>query len=424
MNQGPSGPIATLTTNRPRESVYNININFEYLKQTLKEELLLYETTFHPIQGSLSAMNADELIDIAACLSIPIPANTDLLRGEIALKIFHRNSASPLKELNDICNTIRAVDERGAYKAAYTGRKLLNPAGVNICYLNSLTNGLLSFKNVRRDVLLARRDPKCSQIVNVFNDFNNNTYQLRDLMETHNTFKPGQMNDPNEAFRKLLETMPYNKGIYEKTSVFSMCTSCNGSLRDDDLFTTECGIFPRADNVQEMIKKVDSNVFDKCRNCEETNVPFTETHGLRNPGDTIIIGTTRNTHLGGELSPVFPSHEIEVDSEFYKISAVLSYQGLHYYTTLRLGNAWYEVNDYADIKEVEAPMNGYMFFYKKTTEDVLDTPLPTFTRVHSRTSDTPNVFKLPTVLEERPKEDRILEGAQNISKDYEENPIH
>ena len=83
--------------------------------------------------------------------------------------------------------------------------------------------------------------------------------------------------------------------------------------------------------------------------CNAKNVKGTEKWSLCNAKESLIIGVD-GSQYGGQPPPVYPSPEIEVEGEYFKLKAVLCYQDLgtnpetgkqmgHYYTNLSKYNS-------------------------------------------------------------------------------------
>ena len=338
--------------------------------KNLLDQLLLHEGSLHPIHEHLQHITGKDLSDLAATMSITPKETENMLRARIALAFMECNPEGPLSAMDRKLNHIRGVDRIGQYSLGFSGRNLQNVA--NSCYLNSLLNGLFSFKNTRRDLLLASDTPACSQVLDIFNSYVPNACHLRTTLNAispHNQFIHGQLCDPKEALEELIKVLPYHGGVYKKTMEYSQCATCKvGTVSDKLIQTTVCESFPRRENVQAMLNGNRKTTFETCRTptCDARNIPVTETWEVTDVKDNIIIASERG-YGETEFSPCYPDNEIVVDDEYFKISAVICYRhaNRHYYTCLKLGENWYEVNDTQQIQPVPAPLNGYMFFYQK-----------------------------------------------------------
>ena len=409
--------------------------DFESLKKLLIEK----EKAAHPIMTELSFLQWPDLNDLQGtlCIEVVYPneedfdnlddfekdeITKDIARKAIAEAIFHSHPSEPLARLETLQKRIEKIDIRGYHLLPFQGVQLANPPGFNLCYLNAMSNALLSIPSIRRSVQLPLVDSASEELKNIMKKHVTDTQDLRKAIKgTSPHFNHGEQNDVQEALLKVFDTVPHHDGIYQKVTTVTNCPKCNFTNIPLKKVSSVCEQFTPAPTTSGMIQGKSTTIFEKCRNpsCEAENEVLTEKWHIEGNPDYIIFSADRTTSEQNRLQPILPNEYLKVNGENYKVKSVICHAGStldsgHYTTTLRLGNRWYISDDQIiGLKPVDfPPSNGYVFCYSKVRD------FTTITNASSIPAPQGIVEKAPM---KSTKKKATPTQHQELAKNFEEN---
>ena len=339
-----------------------------------------------------SACSRSDFYEIASPSfeDLPIVVNSAFENVEYVQATFESNIFSENVTISNLDgqDDLSSVSEDPLFDPCpmYEGSTLKNIEGY-LCFLNSISNGLLSLKSFRK--LIQFMEPKMKEFfTNILNGEMRHLERLRVALHKFNAnFPPGRQSDACEALNQLILLMNLDN-LFQISQVEikrkQKCEVCNDEITfsvnaphgSPNILileqSNEKNVQDEVDNYIRKLKNVHSNdVY--CTKCDEY-ATMTLSDCLQT-NEIVIIRIHRFSNNFIKIDKdVIPTFIIQIGSYRYRLRCYISHHGQsaevgHYTSTIPKGNNFLTFDDEKRIEKTKCTKDPYILFYEKIETD-------------------------------------------------------
>ena len=321
-----------------------------------------------------------------------------------------------MKSTNPAAKKSKKNNEAGTDQveiAAIPGKKFENRFGNNICYINSVLNGLLALDKYREKLNDGSCEcPLCSFLVSTDLDaINLRTWasQFNPVFSVH-----GRQEDAEEFLRVLIDKCVNLSNLaHFDTQEKHTCTVCGkvshvSTELNRDIKSCQIENKVLHENTADMVNRtqpLDKLCTYKSMNAEGTGVRHTVIDCYTRLPVVLIVSANRFNENRVKISKrVYPSPILEIGEVTYYLKAVVKHRGDlnggldsgHYTTALNMETLWIVCDDSKEFSITdETPIDGYLFFYEKSPLNVSSELLEKISTEFAIQREMKNDFYIP-----------------------------
>ena len=258
----------------------------------------------------------------------------------------------------------------------FSGKRFLNPAGSNYCYINATLNGLFScqpFYEVVKD-----STSQVGSLLNVLflSESVGNVESLKAMVASINEdFATNQQQDSQEFLMNLLSLMPLVETVTSvEIATLSVCQLCQ-AFAEGSYTNNQVQFGLRADTSLSALLDSFSDTEDfvrKCNSCGEQGM-HTKSETVIQAPKLLIVHAKRYTEDSLQVC-VFPTMRVRFGGTTFSLRSVVQHEGGslmsgHYVAYIPFQDDWILCDDSRLSTVSSVPMRGYIFFLVSEKEN-------------------------------------------------------